>query len=51
MMVLIDIRWEIFDPFELNDNDNDKIIEYQGELDPDKNYFNQLAHHLSKSSN
>ena len=42
---------EIFDPFELNDDDSDKIIEYQGELDPDKNYFNQLAHHLSKSSN
>ena len=42
---------EIFDPFELNDDDNDNIIEYQGELDPDKNYFNQLAHHLSKSSN
>ena len=42
---------EIFDPFELNDDDNYNIIEYQGELDPDKNYFNQLAHHLSKSSN
>ena len=42
---------EIFDPFELNDDDNDNIIEYQGELDPDKNYFNQLAHHFSKSSN
>ena len=41
---------EIFDPFELNDDDNDNIIEYQGELDPDKNYLNQLAHHLSKSS-
>ena len=41
---------EIFDPFELNDDDNDNIIEYQGERDPDKNYFNQLAHHLSKSS-
>ena len=42
---------EIFDPFESNDDDNDNIIEYRGELDPDKNYFNQLAHHLSKSSN
>ena len=38
---------EIFDPFELNDDDSDMIIEYQGGLDPDKNYFNQLAHHLS----
>ena len=42
---------EIFDPFELNLSDNDNIFEYQGELDPDKNYFSQLAHHLSKSSN
>ena len=41
---------KIFDPFEINEND-DNIIEYQGELDPDKNYFNQLAHHLSRSSN
>ena len=36
---------EIFDPFELNDDDSDKIIEYQGELDPDNNY---LAQHLSQ---
>ena len=42
---------EIFDPFEFNISDNDNIIEYQGELDPDKNYFNQLAHHMSKNSN
>ena len=42
---------EIFNPFELNDDDSDKIIEYQGELDPDKNHFNQLAHYLRKSSN
>ena len=41
---------KIFDPFEINEND-DSIIEYQGELDPDKHYFNQLAHYLSRSSN
>ena len=41
---------KIFDPFDINEND-DNIIEYQGELDPDKNYSNQLAHHLSRSSN
>ena len=23
----------------------------EGDIDPDKNYFNQLSHHLSKSSN
>ena len=38
---------KISDPFEINEND-DNIIEYQGELDPDKY---QLAHHLSRSSN
>ena len=31
---------DIFDPFELNISDNDNIVEYQGELDPDENYFN-----------
>ena len=40
----------IFDPFEIKEND-DSIIEYQGELDPDMHYFNQLAHYLSRSSN
>ena len=40
---------KIFDPFEINENEN--IIEYQCELDPDKHYFNQHAHHLSRSSN
>ena len=41
---------EIFDPFEIND-DSDHIVEYHGELDPDKNYFNQFSYHLSQSSN
>ena len=41
---------DIFDPFEIND-DSDHIVEYQGELDPDKNYFNQFSYHLSQSSN
>ena len=40
---------KLFDPYEINENEN--IIEYQGELDPDKHYFNELAHHLSRSSN
>ena len=41
---------KIFDPFEINEND-DSMIEYQDELDPDKHYFKQLAHYLSRSSN
>ena len=31
-----------FDPFEI-DGDSDHIVEYQGELDPDKNYFSQFS--------
>ena len=27
------------------------FVEYQGELDSDKNYFNQVSYHLSQSSN
>ena len=40
----------IFDPFEIN-KDEDKTIEYHGELDPDRNYFNQFLHQLNKNSN
>ena len=35
---------------DIND-DNDHIVEYDGELDPDKTYFNQFSYHLSQSSN
>ena len=38
----------IFDPFEINE---DQIVEYNGELDPDGNYFNQFSHQLNKNSN
>ena len=41
---------EVFHPSEINDIDNN-IIDYQRDIDPDKNYFNQLSHHLSKISN
>ena len=40
----------IFDPFEMNE-DEDQTIEYHGELDPDRNYFNQFSHQLNKNSN
>ena len=40
----------IFDPFEINEIE-DEIIEFHGEEDPDRNYFNQFSHQLSKSSN
>ena len=40
----------IFDPFEINDHE-DQIVEYNGELDPDRNNFNQFSHQLSKNSN
>ena len=40
----------IFYPFEINEIE-DEIIEFHGEQDPDRNYFNQFSHQLSKSSN
>ena len=40
----------IFDPFEINEHE-DQIVEYNCELDPDRNYFNQFSHQLSKNSN
>ena len=39
-----------FDPFEINEHE-DQIVEYNGELDPDRNYFNQFSHQMSKNSN
>ena len=40
----------IFDPFEINE-DEDQIVEYNGELNPDRKYFNQFVHQLNKNSN
>ena len=40
----------IFDPFEINE-DEDQIVEYNGELDPDRNYLNQFSHQFNKNSN
>ena len=40
----------IFDPFEINE-DEDQTIEYHGQLDPDRNYFNQFSHQLNKNNN
>ena len=39
----------IFDPFEINE-DEDQTIEYHGELDPDRNYFNQFSYQLNKNA-
>ena len=41
---------EIFDPFDTSEGDND-IIEYQGDIDPDRRYFNENSHHLFKNCN
>ena len=37
-------------PFEINEIEDEKI-EFNGEQNPDRNYFNQFPHQLSKSSN
>ena len=39
----------IFHPFQINE-DEDQTIEYHGELDPDRNYFNQFSHQLNKKA-
>ena len=40
----------LFQPFEINEDEND-ILDYQGDLDPDKCFFNQYSHRLIKSCN
>ena len=40
----------IFYPFETNEHE-DQIVEHNGEKVPDRNYFNQFSHQLSKNSN
>ena len=40
----------LFHPFELNEDEND-ILDYHGDLDPDKCYFNQYSHSLIKNCN
>ena len=41
---------KLFHPFEINEDEND-ILDYHGDLDPDKCYFNQYSHRLIKSCN
>ena len=38
----------LFHPFEINEDEND-ILDYHGDLDPDKYFFNQYSHRLIKS--
>ena len=41
---------KIFNPFEINEDDSN-ILEYQGDLDPDKSFFNQHSHSLLEACN
>ena len=41
---------KIFNPFEINEDDSN-ILEYHGDLDPDKCFFNQHSHSLLKACN
>ena len=41
---------KIFNPFEINEDDSN-ILEYQGDLDPDKCFFNQHSHSLLEACN
>ena len=41
---------KIFNPFEINEDDSN-ILEYQGDLDPDKCFFNHHSHRLLEACN
>ena len=41
---------KIFNPFDINEDDND-IIEYHGDIDPDICYFNEYSYKLFKNCN
>ena len=41
---------KIFNPFEINEDDSN-ILEYQGDLDPDKCFFNHHSHSLLEACN
>ena len=41
---------KIFNPLEINENDSN-ILEYQGDLDPDKCFFNHHSHSLLEACN
>ena len=50
IVVRLQNNTNIFNPFDINEDDND-IIEYHGDIDPDKFYFNEYSYKLSKNSN
>ena len=41
---------KVFNPFDINEDDND-IIEYNGDIDPDKCYFNEYSYKLFENCN
>ena len=41
---------KIFNPFDINEDDNE-IIEYHGDIDPDRCYFNEYSYKLFKNCN
>ena len=41
---------KLFNPFDINEDDND-IIEYHGDIDPDKCYFNEYSYKLFENCN
>ena len=48
--VQLGLRSKLFNPFEINEDEHE-ILDYQGDLDPDKYYFNQYSHRLIKNCN
>ena len=50
MMTMISWNVSEFNPFDINEDDND-IIEYHGDIDPDKCYFNEYSYKLFENCN
>ena len=50
IVVRLQNNTKIFNPFDINEDDDD-IIEYHGDIDPDKCYFNEYSYKLFKNCN
>ena len=48
-VVKLSLKTKLFNPFDMNEEN--EILDYQGDLDPDKCYFNQYSDRLIKNCN
>ena len=50
IVIRLQTNTKFFNPFDINEDDND-IIEYHSDIDPDKCYFNEYSYKLFKNCN